>query len=84
MVIQNEEFLGLGSHGFQNRPGVAEIDDHNTAILEVERGWVAVFDGQEARTRKFFPESPGRSEPIGTFGMVQDNVRRTMEWRCGG
>ena len=84
MVVQDEEFLGLGGHGFQDRPGVAEVNNHDTTILEVGRGRVTVFDGQKARTRKHLPESPGRPEPIGTFGMVQDKVRRTMKWGCGG
>ena len=44
MVIENQKLFGLGGHGFQNRPGVAEINDHDTAILEIGRGRVAMFD----------------------------------------
>ena len=84
MVIQNKKFLRFGGHGFQDRSGVAEVNDHDAAILEVGRGRMAVFDGEKARARKLFPESPSCPEPIGTFGMVQNNVRRTMERGCGG
>ena len=45
MVIQNEEFLGFGGHRFQNGSGIAEVNDHDTAILEVRRRGVAMFDG---------------------------------------
>jgi hypothetical protein len=45
MVIKNEKFLGFGGHRFQNGSGVAEVNDHDTAILEVRRRGVAMFDG---------------------------------------
>jgi hypothetical protein len=84
MVIQNEELLGLGGHGFQDRSGIAEVNDYDATILEIMGRRLAVLYGQKTDVRKLLPESPGRPEPIGTFGMVQDNVRRTMKGGCGG
>ena len=58
------------------------VGDDDALIREIGRRGIAVFDGKEAGGGELFPDGPGRAEPVGTFGMVQNGAGRAVKPAC--
>jgi hypothetical protein len=71
MMVQYQHAAGLGGHVIEDRPFVAEIDDHHVASGCVGRRFTVQpgvkFDIAVA---KILTHGPRRSKPIGTIAMI--------------
>jgi hypothetical protein len=85
VVVQHQQARRFFGDPFKDGTRITEINDDDPLSGQIRWRRLSMLDRQESSSRISFPYGPSRTEPVGAFGMIENQrggVRKHVAARC--